>query len=418
MPRPHTDPTGRSFLSYCHARMQEARLLVAAQRELGIPTWQDVDDLDEEPMEEELKAVLREPGVANAILYLTPEVAESSVIRQVEAPAILERWSADDAFFSLPVAAGGLSYSKAAELVNDWLGSRDLDTWKIHETREDPLSGDGALRIADRVLRRRLSIVHAALANGEPLKIRLHNRGELGFEPGWALSIDWCRRFENRFAQQGAWPDLLAGLVRVRKALAERAPGRALELSGFCTLSAALALGRTFLSRGPFRCTWRQTAPERPDQRWHLGAKRKAVLLDPKDHGGDLGADGLALLLSVTEDVDSAFGASKRDLPPFRAILRIGPQRSPGEDFRPLWLATPGQAASLVAQTVEAIRAARRKYPSTRTLHLFAAIPAGVAFLLGQSLNTLGPVQTYEIEDVDNVGRYRPELLLRPEDVG
>ena len=42
-----TDPTGRSFLSYSRKRLHEARLLLAAQHELGIPTWQDIADLDE-----------------------------------------------------------------------------------------------------------------------------------------------------------------------------------------------------------------------------------------------------------------------------------------------------------------------------------------------------------------------------------
>lgn len=134
------------------------------------------------------------------------------------------------------------------------------------------------------------------------------------------------------------------------------------------------------------------------------------------DHqGGALDADGLAVLLSITEDVAGAFGASKGDLPPFRASLKIEPPRTDSGDFQPLWLNTPGQAADLVAQTVDALRAARRAYPTARTLHLFASIPVGAAFLLGQSLNTLGPVQTYEVEeDTSTVGVYRPELLLRP----
>lgn len=36
-----TDPTGRSFLSYRRGRKDEAALLIAAQHDHGIPTWQD-----------------------------------------------------------------------------------------------------------------------------------------------------------------------------------------------------------------------------------------------------------------------------------------------------------------------------------------------------------------------------------------
>lgn len=40
-----TDPTGRSFLSYRRTRLNEARLLIEAQHDVGIPTWQDLTDL-------------------------------------------------------------------------------------------------------------------------------------------------------------------------------------------------------------------------------------------------------------------------------------------------------------------------------------------------------------------------------------
>src|SRR5271169_3836109 len=42
-----TDPTGRSFLSYRRTRLDEARLLIEAQHDVGIPTWQDLSELDE-----------------------------------------------------------------------------------------------------------------------------------------------------------------------------------------------------------------------------------------------------------------------------------------------------------------------------------------------------------------------------------
>ena len=43
---PMTDATGKSFLSYRRSRATEATLLIAAQHLYGIPTWQDVTDLE------------------------------------------------------------------------------------------------------------------------------------------------------------------------------------------------------------------------------------------------------------------------------------------------------------------------------------------------------------------------------------
>ena len=48
-----TDPTGRSFLSYRRVRKDEAALLIAAQHDHGIPTWQDIENLGTVPTEDE-----------------------------------------------------------------------------------------------------------------------------------------------------------------------------------------------------------------------------------------------------------------------------------------------------------------------------------------------------------------------------
>src|SRR5882672_8388139 len=97
-----TDPTGRSFLSYRRMRRHEAELLIAAQHDYGIPTWQDIRNLDETPTEAALRNVLLDPTTANAVLWITPEVADSPVIRTVEAPLILQRAQAGDDFFLIP----------------------------------------------------------------------------------------------------------------------------------------------------------------------------------------------------------------------------------------------------------------------------------------------------------------------------
>jgi len=421
-----TDPTGRSFFSYRQHRMDDAALLNTVQRELGIPTWQDVDDLDEEPMEEELKRVLADPETANAILWITPEVEASEMIRQVEAPAVLQRAREDDLFFVVPVAAGGLGYREAAKIVSGHLGAEDLSTWKILVLGDQDLAEDGdrrvltsrgAPRVAERVLHRRLAALHRSLeASADPLRVRLHTYAAPGFEPGWTLSLDWHHHFSHRQAELGIWDSVLLPRLRtVRRAIDRQASGRPVELSGRCTNSAALALGRTFPSLAPVRCTWRQWSPKGPAQVWHQGAEREETGFRARASGSSLEADGLAVLFSLTEDVEPAFGRSKADLPAFRAILRIGPPPADDGKFKDFKIETPGQAMDIVEIAVDAIRAARREYPVS-TIHLFPSIPGGIAFLLGQRLNTLGPIQTYEIREPDSIGKYRPEVLLRAED--
>jgi hypothetical protein len=275
----------------------------------------------------------------------------------------------------------------------------------------DPATPEDARAIAHRVLRRRLGAIHHELPAAEPLRVRLMTRRRPGFETGWALSIDWSHRFAFRAAREGAWEgSLLPALRTIRESIRQRAPGRSVEASGLATLSAGFALGRTFLSLDrDLRLSWRQEAPNRPDQIWHLGAPREEVAVRVDTRPMRIEGDALAVLLSITADVEPAFGASKSELPPFRAAVDVRPA---GDPFEPLVLERAGQAVEIVERTVEAVRRARERH-QTDSVHVFGALPLGLAVLLGQRLNTLGPVQTYEHDE--KAGRYTPELLL-PED--
>src|ERR1700736_4463986 len=126
---PMTDPTGRSFLSYRRTRAAEAALLIQAQHDHGIPTWQDVHNLGSVLTEDEVRRVLANTSIASAILFITPEVDDSPIIRNVEVPRIIQRAETSDGFFVVPLAAGGLNYAKAAELTSNNLTAQNLANW-------------------------------------------------------------------------------------------------------------------------------------------------------------------------------------------------------------------------------------------------------------------------------------------------
>ena len=113
-----TNPNGRSFLSYRRSRLHEAELLISAQHDVGVPTWQDVRDLENAPLDDELMRTLHDSNTANAVLWITPEIGTSDIVRRVEVPLILERARRDDGFFVKPVVAGSLDYRVAATLVD------------------------------------------------------------------------------------------------------------------------------------------------------------------------------------------------------------------------------------------------------------------------------------------------------------
>ncbi len=75
---------------------------------------------------------------------------------------------------------------------------------------------------------------------------------------------------------------------------------------------------------------------------------------------------------------------------------------------------TSGKAVDIVRIIAEALRHARDTLQPRGTVHLFLAVPAGLAVLIGQTLNTFGPIQTYEHVGTDAVGMYQPAVLLAP----
>jgi SMODS-associated and fused to various effectors sensor domain len=405
-----TDPTGRSFLSYKRSRRDEAALLIQAQHDHGVPTWQDVSDLGSVPTEDELRRVLDDPTTASAILFITPEVENSAVIREVEVPKIVRRAAQRDGFFVVPLAAGGLDFAKAAEVTSNHLSAQNLADWNMHKVPAAAITPDHAAEIANRVLTQRIAAVHRNLRQEQPLTLGLFARKPPPFGPGTALALDWSARFVDKEAAPATWRDaLLPAVERIAKAIRQHAPGREVEAFGLPTLPAAAALGCAFLATSGLSLSWRQIAPGRADQVWSLAEPKEDSGFAAQMMSKDPSAHDIAVLVSVADDTEPVFAACQRNLPPLRALVHI---TRPGA--YPHIIQTPGQATDVALAVQNGMRTARREYGNIGTAHLFMAAPAGLAMMIGQLLNTFGAIQTYEHVTVDGSGQYRPAALLRP----
>jgi hypothetical protein len=406
-----TDPTGPIFLSYKRERATEAGLLVDALRDHGVPTWQDVSDLPSGVTETSLVEVLSDPGTSGAVLLVTPEVEGSSVIRKVEVPHIFGRAATRDGFFAVPVAAGGLGYGDMERVLGPGLGLTDIAGFNVTRAKADPIDADFAATVGRRVLRERLTAVHRAIAAGEPLGLQVSTRTSPPKSGGFALRADLTHRFEGRHARAGAWGGhVLPAFAAIAAEVAKTAPGRSVDVGGFLALPAALALGAAFPSLGPVRAAWLQeqvkfgTAAER----WSLDGPDGDCGFETVRSPHAAANDDLALLVSATNDVVHDFNLSRGALA-LRAVVHL---RSP--DPRPVRLHLgPGEARDLACRAVDAVRAAVGELSARGTVHLFLAVPAGVAFMIGQQLNTLGRVQAYEHDPAGPVP-YRPAVTLTP----
>lgn len=408
---PHmTDPTGRSFLSYRRARSDEAALLIQAQHDHGIPTWRDVQDLGTMPTEDELRRVLADPATASAVLFITPDVETSPIIRNVEAPKIIQRVEGADGFFVVPLAAGGLDYAGAADATSNHISAQNLADWNMQKVPGTAISPAVAAAVANRVLVQRIGAIHRHLPHGAPLSVGLFVRRSPPFRPGTALVLNWSAHFAEKEAPPRVWREiLLPALERVVNAIRTHAPGRDVEAFGLPTLPAAAALGCAFLSTSGLRASWRQVTPGQPEGLWTLSQPRAESGFLAKRISKDAGARDIAVLVSVADNVEPLVADFQKNLPPLRALVHITRQGS-----YPHAITTPGEATDIALVVQDGMRVARREYGNLGTVHLFMAVPAGLAMLIGQLLNTFGVVQTYEHLTVDGSGIYKPAARLLP----
>lgn len=405
-----TDPTGRSFLSYRRSRAAEAALLVQALNDHGIPTWQDIRDLGSVATEDEIRRVLGDPTIASALLFITPEVEDSAIIRKVEIPCVMRRVERRDAFFAVPVAACGLDYDAAAEVVANEVSAQDLRHWNMERIASETITSADAATIARRVLVQRMQALNAALGEGVPLRMSLFVRRPAPFERGTALALDWSDRFVGKEAGEDVWRgSLLPALRAVADSVRMHAPRRDIEASGIPTLPAAVALGCAFLSTGGIPLSWRQQRAGAPDQVWSLDAERTESGFSFEMFAKGSSARDLAVLVSVADNVEPVFASCQRALPALRAMVHVRTDAN-----LPFLIRSAGQAVDIARVVEDALRTARREYGGVGTVHLFLAVPAGLAVLIGQLLNTFGAVQTYEHVPSDGSGSYRAAALLQP----
>ena len=405
-----TIPTGRSFISYRRNRLAEVAELVAAQKERGIPTWQDIEDLRTEPTESEIRNVLASNEIANVLLWVTPDVGHSPMITKVEVPCAVERHKKQDGFFILPVAAGGLSYGELGALLGSYAGVTDLSNWNIAKVNSDPATSQDISDVSNILLNQRLSNIQKRLPEGEPLRLVINTRVSTGHQPGIALEVDWAHRFsgaQRRTASPHDWQSkLLKALEDIAGATQRKANKREIIASGLASLPAATALGYYFMAPGGIGIAWEQFFPDRNRQLWSLAATREASGHEALLTVGQTAADDLAVMVSVNADVEGAVAASRENTGRFRAYVHIKSQE------RRKFLRTPGEALDVAQLTIESAREARHRFGIRGKVHLFMAVPAGLAMLIGQLSNTLGPVQTYEHIQTDATGMYEPAALL------
>ncbi|MBB2965598.1 SAVED domain-containing protein [Leifsonia aquatica] len=367
-----------------------------------MPTWRDVDDLSSEPTEGTIRAVLNDEKTSGAVLWLTPDVGDSAIIKDVEVPEAVRRYRRDNGFWLIVILADGLDYSDAADLFADSLGVEDLATWNLIKVATPWALETDICQVAVTVLRNRIAEVSAG-SSGSSIPFSVHAKGTLSRTAADVLTLDWTRYFRAGAPQRAAWNAMSVAAHDVAAALKQLTPATtAVQLSGTPSVPSAMLLGSTYSTRDGRSPAWLQRQPTGDTSKpWRMSESPDASVAE--ERGWKVAspvyrtttAGALAVCVNISDNVAEAFARSRLETPDWRAVLEISSPAGRNTRADPL---TPNEVASLVHLTIDAIRYTRSQVLGLDSIHFFIAGPAGYAFLLGTYVATLPQITTYEYD--------------------
>lgn len=392
-----TNPRGRYFISYRRSPArpngtQEAINMRDALRDRGAPTWRDLDDLAPEPTEDELIATLENPDTAGAVMLVSPEVAESPIIRNIEARRIFKRHREKDGFLVKPVLIG-LDYNEANAALDGPAGFQDLGDWNLHKLGPEGVTDIHANAIAREVVRSRLRLIVDGAENAT-LDVAVYSRRGGGPGP-FDLRHDFTPYFDGRTAITGAYQRIETALIDTASALASVCNSASILGRGNAALPLGVLYGAVFSPLADFRVSWLQALAGREKEAWSLAAGEGDIRLACSVTKADAASEDIILALSISADIEMAVSEfmSASGLRP-RASIHAELESGPVPQGASL---SPQDGLAVVLQAIQAVRAPKEDLGLRRVrLHLFLACPLAMAVLLGQKLNTFSECILYE----------------------
>jgi hypothetical protein len=389
-----TNRRGRHFISYRRLphRVAEAVAVRDALRDRGVPTWRDLDDLADEPTEQELVQVIRDSDTAGAVILACPETSSSAMVQKVELPEIFARHAKKDGFQVKPVIIG-LDYAAADKVMGSPAGFQDLGNWNLTRTGSDSLTADETRALANAVLTQRLTAM-VQQGRHEPLRIGVFTRRverSLAFD----LRHDFSAYFTGRTPHAGAFETIERALHDTASAILTTSAPKHILCEGAASLPAAVLLGAVFSPLAGFQVGWNQALAGHAGDVWSLAAPRGARPLNVKTTRGELESNAIVLAVGVNAAIEPAVADFVRDkgLRP-RACVYAEPQGGPLRQGEAL---APGDGLNFVLQAADAMRDLKDQLRlRTAEVHVFLACPLAMGMLLGQKLNTFSKCHLYE----------------------
>jgi hypothetical protein len=398
------DPLGPTFLSYRRSDGADLALSLAwTLRAMGVPVWRDTDDLPPGDTPSRLREAL-EQGLSGGVLLVTPQVAASKVIRELEVRRLLQLHR--DPAFSLCIANAITNETQEMDLAapDRLLGTVPRKTLRPSRRGSGPLRDvkqysmpTELVELARDVARRRVRAVRAR--GREVLTIHVQTRATPVASGTTAGLVVRTRPpgAGQRIPHMNAW-EPLEGLLASLPLLVEESGAKVVRFLGGAHLSIGLALGSAL----PTTSGVHVEVEDVTGDRWRLATSSQAEL------GRELvqvGPDGPVM---VAVDVN----ATEAPIDTFATHVQSDTRGAAAMRLKRIGHLAPDSAGELVRRIGDEIASWATQH-STTEVDVFLRAPFQVALLLGRILNTLR-VTTYEWDDAADPPRYVPVLTLSP----
>lgn len=236
--------------------------------------------------------------------------------------------------------------------------------------------------------------LRAPSVSAPTVSLWIHGWTKRAYDQSPTVELDWTSHFDRasrRVPAQAIWDEVLfPELLGVRNRLSVMPGGTYIDLRGKMPLTTMLAIGATFPEVAGYR--FRLEQPTRGETfLWRSDAKPTDRRFRVVQEHGKPGHDILvAFCITGTgwKDIEQEYKKSTRS---YSAVVYAEPDSGPGEGA----IASDGDAVALAIHAKELIRIYRAQYQARR-VHLIVYGPAAFSLLLGQRLNAVGPIVTYE----------------------
>ncbi|WP_029259151.1 MULTISPECIES: SAVED domain-containing protein [unclassified Microbacterium] len=409
------DVLGPLFLSYRHNDGAEIVANLAwLLRAAGIPVWRDKDDLPPGDTAERLAEAIGD-GLSGAVFVITEDIANSAIVRGIEAPKLIDLHRSD-ARFQLLIAndvakesSASLDYSAPDRL----LGRVKDDLKGVDQSGTSP---EGLLSLVGKAVAHRMA-QHRPLVenNGRfDLSIQTRNIGQVYDRTGAQLDIRVRRSSHETLPDSAGLEDLRRSLTLLPDAIT-RTGARAVRITGGAHLSIAFALGIALPSA---RIGHLEVVDQR-DAIWASGEEAAVpsapTLQFTATKSEEPAPQGTRPTVAVYVDLlptqsDAAFDrylAEHGEELDAYAVIRLHERG----------LIDPARAGAIASEVAGLIRQLSATYGNAQ-VDLLLALPFGLAVLIGRLCNTLR-LRVFEWDNSDDEAssdarpRYVPCVAVR-----